>query len=367
MKIVLFANTDWYLFNYRLPLARALRDLGHEVVLLSPPGRYVTRLEGEGFRWQSFPLEGKGTNPLAEIAVVARLARVLGSEKPDVLHNFTIKPMIYGSLVARMTGIRRVVNAVEGLGFVFSGGQAALRAVVTFLYRIGLRGTTVVFHNSDDREVFLKRHLIGEENAELIPSVGVDMDVFRAGPEPERDPVVMLTGRLLRSKGVPEFVEAAKRLRQNGVRARFVLVGGPFLDNPESVTAEEISDWEKSGWIEYWGWHDDMADVYPKAAVVCLPTAYKEGLPRSLLEAGACGRPVVATDIPGCRAIVRHGENGLLVEPHNVDALVEALKTLLNDRALRQTMGLRGREIVGREFSVETIIARTLRLYDRKR
>jgi len=367
MKIVLFANTDWYLFNYRLPLASALRDQGHEVTLLSPPGRYAARLEKEGFRCISFPFERKGTNPFSEMAVLARLARILRREKPDLLHNFTIKPMIYGSLAARCAGIRRVVNAVEGLGFVFSGGHRALRAVVKILYRVGLRGTTVVFHNIDDREVFLTYHLIDAAGAELIPSVGVDMNVFRATPEPEGDPVVMLAGRMLRSKGVPEFVEAAKRLRRAGVRARFVLVGEPYPDNPDTVTTEEISGWEKAGWIEYWGWHDDMVEVYPKTAVICLPTSYNEGLPLSLVEASACARPVVATTIPGCRAVVRNGENGFLIEPHDVHGLVNALRTLLDDPALRRTMGLRGREIVGQEFSAESVIARTLRLYAKNR
>jgi glycosyltransferase involved in cell wall biosynthesis len=367
MKIILFANTDWYLYNYRLPLARALRARGDEVVLLSPSGRYTEALQKDGFRWQSFPLERKGTNPLSELATIFRLWQVLSHEKPDLLHNFTIKPVLYGSFAARLFGVRRIVNAVPGLGIAFSEEQSFLRLIVSTLYRLSLGGTSVIFQNPDDLNVFVQNKLISTSQAHLIPGSGVDVEVFRPAPEPDGDPVVLLAGRLLRSKGLAEFVEAAKRLRRDGVRARFVIVGEPYPDNPDSIQPGELVDMQNEGSIEYWGWRDDMAEVIPQASIICLPTRYKEGLPRLLVEAGACARPIVATNIPGCRMILRNGENGLMIVPGDLSALVRSLKTLIGDPALRKKMGECGRKIVEQEFSVNGVIARTLDVYNQTR
>lgn len=364
MKIILFANTDWYLYNYRLPLAHALRARGDEVLLLSPAGRYVERLQQAGFTWRSFPLERKGMNPFAELATIFRLWQLLRREKPDLVHFFTIKPVLYGSIAARLAGIRRIVNAVPGLGIAFATGQGLLRLIVTTLYRASLGGTSVIFQNSDDLDIFLHSKLISTNQAHLIPGSGVDLEIFHPSPEPGGEAVVMLAGRLLRSKGVPEFVEAARRLRGEGIQARFVIVGEPYPDNPDTIQAQELIDWQKEGVIENWGWRDDMAEVIAQTSIVCLPTTYKEGLPRLLVEAGACGRPVVATDIPGCRMILRDGENGLMIASGDLSALAEALKTLIQSPALRQKMGARGREIVEQEFSVTRVIARTLDVYN---
>jgi glycosyltransferase involved in cell wall biosynthesis len=174
----------------------------------------------------------------------------------------------------------------------------------------------------------------------------------------------MLAGRLLRSKGVPEFVNAARQIRTDGLLARFVIVGEPYLDNPDSIQAQELISWQQEGVIETWGWHDDMAEIISKTSIVCLPTTYKEGLPRLLIEAGACGRPVIATNIPGCRMVVRSGQNGLIIPPGDLASLVVALKTLIQDPDLRQKMGARGREIVEQEFSVKRVILRTFEVYN---
>lgn len=367
MKIILFANTDWYLFNYRLPLARALRARGDDVILLTPPGRYAESLQKDGFRWQPFPLERKGMNPFAELATIFRLWQFLRHEKPDLLHNFTIKPVLYGSFAARLVGIRHIVNAVPGLGIAFAEGQGFLRLIVTTLYRLSLGNSSVIFQNPDDLSIFVHNGLISNSQAHLIPGSGVDLEVFHPSLEPGSEPVVLLAGRLLRSKGIPEFIEAAKHIRGDGIRARFVIVGEPYPDNPDSIQPGELIDWQKEGIIEYWGWHDDMAEVITQTSIVCLPTRYKEGLPRLLVEAGACGRPIVATDIPGCRMILHNGENGLMVAPGDLSALVEALEILIGDPVLRQKMGARNREIVEQEFSVSSVIARTLDVYNQTR
>ena len=368
MKIILFANTEWYLYNFRLSLAQALRSEGHEVVLVSPPGKYSRRLEEAGFRWISFPLSRRGTNPLAELATIWRLRNLYWMEKPDIVHHFTIKCVLYGSLAAHISGIRRIINAITGLGFVFIGRgwrEGGLRWLVKGLYRIALKNTRVVFQNVDDRSLFFELGLVLENQVYLIPGSGVDTSRFVVEPEPagSAEPVlVVLPARMLWDKGVREFVEAARILKKQGVSARFALVGDTDPNYPACVPEQQLNEWQSSGIVEWWGWQEDMPAVYSHAHIVCLPS-YREGLPRTLAEAAACGRALVAADVPGCRSIVRQGENGLLVPVRDAKALAEALRTLILDAGLRQKMGRCGREIVLREYSTEKVLGDTLMLY----
>jgi glycosyltransferase involved in cell wall biosynthesis len=364
VKVLLFANTDWYLYNFRLPLAQALRSQGNEVCFLSPPGRYSQKIKEAGFSWISFPLQRKGLNPFVELATIFRLVKVFHEQRPDIVHFFTIKPVLYGSIAAKAAGISAVINAVTGLGTAFSESRPLLRSIVTLLYRLSLRGTKVIFQTPDDLDIFLKYRLVTEEQAVVIPGSGVDLDIFRPAPEPSGNPVVMLAGRLLRSKGVPAFALVAKILRERGTNARFVLVGEPYTDNPDTVQQDEIDHWREAGILEAWGWHDDMQQILPQASIVCLPTTYKEGVPRILLEASACGRPVVATDIPGCRFAVRDGKTGILVPPYDISALATALETLLADPDLRRKMGSNGRKVAELEFSQSATIERTIHIYN---
>ncbi len=370
MKIILFANTEWYLYNFRLSLAQALRSEGHEVLLVSPPGKYSRRLEEAGFRWQAFPLSRRGTNPLAELVTIWRLSRLYRVEKPDFVHHFTIKCVLYGSLAAhsaRVTGVRvqGILNAITGLGYVFIGQgwrEGGLRWLVKALYRLALKNTRVVFQNEDDRALFSNLGLVSEDQTCLIPGSGVDTTRFVEGPDCPEPALVVLPARMLWDKGVREFVEAAQILKQRGVTARFALVGDTDPHYPACVPEQQLKEWQASGVVEWWGWQEDMPAVYHQAHIVCLPS-YREGLPRTLVEAAACGRALVAADVPGCRSIVRQGENGLLVPVQDGRALAEALYTLILDPSLRKKMGQRGREIVVKEFSVERVLGDTLSLY----
>ncbi len=365
LKAILFANTEWYLYNFRLPLAEALRRQGYEVVLLSPPGPYGERLRQAGFRWEPFPLSRRGVNPLAEGLTVWRLAHLYRREKPDVVHHFTIKCVLYGSLAARLAGIRRVLNAITGMGYVFVDNRLEarlIRLVVKASYGPILRGTQVIFQNRDDETLFRQQGWLKAAQAHLVPGSGVDIHRFHPVPEPPGSPVILLPGRFLWDKGLGEFAEAARRLAQEGLKARFVLVGRSDYANPAAVPEAQLQAWQETGLVESWGWQEDMAAVFPRAHVVCLPS-YREGLPRALIEAAACGRPLVATDVPGCRDVVRHGENGLLVAPRSAQALADALRSLIDAPDLRRRMGARGRQMVEEEFSVERIVSETLRLY----
>ncbi len=366
MKAILFANTDWYLFNFRLSLAKALREAGYEVTLISPPGEYGAKIISEGFQWQNFPLERRGMNPLKELRTIARLYRFYRAERPDIVHHFTIKCVLYGSLVAHLVGIRKVINSITGLGYIFISESrlvAWLRPFIHLFYRLALRKTSVIFQNPDDIALFQRHRLLGKANTRLILGSGVDTDLFTFSPEPPGEPVVMLAGRFLWDKGIGEFISAVRQLKHENCRARFVLVGDTYADNPAAVSPEQLQRWVHENVVEWWGWRDDMRAVLPQAHIVCLPS-YREGLPRSLAEAGACGRPVVATDVPGCRVIIKDGVNGLLVPVRDAAALAAALAKLINNPAMRQEMGRKGRKLVEINYSVRRIVTETLQVYN---
>lgn len=362
MKILLFANTDWYLYNFRLPLAQALRQAGHTVILLSPPGAHSAQLRQAGFDWQPFDLRRNRLNPLAEIFTLWQLIQRYRNLRPDVVHHFTIKPVLYGSLAARFSGAR-VINAITGLGHVFTGKNHLLRLAAMPLYRSALKNSAVIFQNEADRDLFLRLRLTTAANARLIPGSGVDLARFSPLPLPTgAAPLVILPGRLLKAKGVQEFVGAAQRLRDKHPRARFALVGETDFSNPDSISPAALDAWQKNGAVEIWGWRENMREVYAQASIICLPS-YREGLSRTLLEAAACARPIVSSDAPGCREIVHPGENGLLAAVGDSAALAAALDQLLSHPENWQSLGQAGRRRVAEHFSLEKILAQTLAVY----
>lgn len=367
MKIILFANTDWYLYNFRLQLAIALRQRGADVVLLSPPGDYVARLEEAGFRWIPFRMARRGMNPLVELAAIIRLVRLYRRERPALVHHFTIKCVLYGSVAGRVARVPAIVNAITGLGYVFTGDglfRRLLRGLVKIWYRLTLSGTQVIFENKDNLSTFVSQSLIKRDSANLVRSAGVDTSIFCPAPEPKGEVVVMLAARMLWDKGVGEFVEAARILRSDGARARFVLVGDTYSDNPAAIPVSQLVEWNREGVITWWGWHDDMPAIIARAHIVCLPS-YLEGMPTVLLEAAASGRPVITVDVPGCREAVRPGATGLMVPVRDVNALAIAIHTLICKPGLRSKMGSAGRKMVEQEFSSESVIAGTMAVYQK--
>lgn len=366
MKIILFANTAWYLYNFRLPLARALREKGHEVVMVSPPSEYGEKIRESGFRWQEFPFSRRGMHLASEAGTLVKLARLYRREKPDLVHHFTIKCVLYGSLAARFSRIRSIVNSVTGLGYVFineKGVAGLIRRPVKLFYRLALAGTSVIFQNSDDRDYFVNAGLVKSEQTILIRGSGIELQKFSVTAEPVGESLVVLPGRMLFDKGVNEFVQAARILRGDGIAARFILVGDTDNDNPASLSTSQILEWEKEGVIEWWRWQNDMPAVYARSKVVCLPS-YREGVPRTLLEAAACGRAMVATDVPGCREVVKDGVTGLLAPVKDSQILAEKLKLLLTDSSLRRKMARAARQKVEEEFSSERVIKETTAVYD---
>jgi len=370
MKVLLFANTDWYLYNFRLALARALRDAGAEVVLVSPDGPYGERLRAAGFRWLPVPMSRRSLNPLREVALLARLVMLYRRERPDVAHHFTIKCVVYGSLAGRMAGISRRINAVAGLGYVFASASwraRMLRPPVRGLLRLALAGedSRLIVQNADDRAVFEQAALTDPARIRLIRGSGVDATRFQPAtrPRPLGSPTrVLFAARLLWVKGLGEFVEAARRLKAEGVPAEFFVAGAADRGNPAAVPVEVTRRWAAEGLVTLLGHIEDMAICLTTVDLVVLPS-YREGLPRNLIEAAAAGLPVVACDVPGCREAVRHGNNGLLVPARDPAALAGAIRELCTQPALRARMGAAGRAIVLREFSQNHILRATIDVY----
>jgi len=364
-RILLFANTDWYLYNFRLSLARELRARGHEVILLSAPGPFENLLRGEGFQWVAFPLSRQGINPLYELWTLWRLTRLYHRLNPDIVHHFTIKPVLYGSLAAHLLRIPGIINSITGLGHVFIDSEPItrlLRRLASWLYRVNLRGTEVIFENPEDRNIFIQWRFIKPEQSHLILGTGVDVERFRPTTKENIVPIVLFSSRMLVTKGVLEYVEAVRILKEKGLHARFALAGKADPGNPASIPEEQIDLWKQSKMLEWWGWQDDMPSALAKADIFCLPS-YREGVPNALLEATACGLPIVTTDTPGCRDVVTDGVNGLLVPVKNARAIADALESLLVDPELRRKMGNAGREIAI-NFSNIKVNRETMIVYD---
>jgi glycosyltransferase involved in cell wall biosynthesis len=366
--LLLFTVNDaGFFLSHRLPIAQAAAAAGYDVQVATAPGPAAARVLTEGFAHHAVPLSRRGLNPFAELRALWALTRLYRQLKPDLIHHVTIKPVLIGGIAARLARTPAMVSAVSGLGYVFikPGWPARmLRLAVRSGYRLALRrpGVRVIFQNPDDRHEFVGQKLIDPNAAVLIKGSGVNTAQFVVRPEPEGVPLVVLPARMLRDKGVGEFVKAARSLRAQGVEARFALVGDSDPGNPTAIPESRLRAWQDKGDVEWWGHSADMATVLTQAHIVCLPS-YREGLPKSLIEAAACGRAIVACDVPGCREIARHDENALLVPPRDPIALAEALRKLITDSELRQRMGRRGRSMVEAEFSLERVVAETLATY----
>jgi glycosyltransferase involved in cell wall biosynthesis len=366
-RLLFVVNDAGFFLSHRLVLAEAARSAGYDVHVATPPGSGADRVGALGFPHHAIRLSRRGSRPWAEAASVAGLVALYRRLRPTLVHHVTVKPVLYGSIAARIAGVPGVVNAVSGLGYLFiaPGALAGVRRrAVLAAYRIAFRGrgTWVIFQNEDDRGLFLDAGVVPYGRTVLIRGSGVDLAAFQPTAEPPEPSVVVLPARMLWDKGVGEFVEAAAALRAEGVLARFVLVGDTDAGNPAAIPGERLLEWQAAGTVEWWGHRTDMPAVLAAAHVVCLPS-YREGLPKALLEASAAGRPIVTTDVPGCREAVRDGENGWLVPVRESAPLAERLRALLTDAGLRQRMGRRGRAIAEAEFGVERVVAATLELY----
>ena len=370
MKIILFANTDWYLYNFRIALAERLRDQGWDVVLVSPPGQYGEKLRQMGFRWISLPFSTRSANPLHDIGLINRLIRLYRRERPDLAHHFTIKCVLYGTLAAKFLGGIKVVNAVTGLGHVFTDPgikPRLMRPVVRRLYRLALGGEKVrtIFQNQDDMNNFVAWGLLDRGQARLIRGSGVDLNKFRGGARREargETIKVLFASRLLREKGIFELTEAFKIVKAKHPHVELLIAGDIYSENPSSLTFQDIENIKKIKGVTLLGHVVDMQPLLDDADIAVLPS-YREGTPRILIEAAAMEKPIVTTDIPGCRGLVVDGESGFLVPVRSVEPLVDAITRLIADADLRKRFGKRGREIVLAGFDEKIVLEQTLDVY----
>lgn len=363
-KVLFFVSEDWFVCSHWLPLVAGANNAGFDVVVVTRVNKHADMISRQGAKLIPFGISRRGSNVFRELNTIFQLFKIYRNERPDIVHHVAMKPMLYGSLVAHIVRVPRTVNWVAGMGWLFTSNQWKARILSTVVHKILgwlLRRTVVIVENQDDQAIVADAG-VPIRDIHLVRGAGVDTLLYSPSPEPDGIPVVVLPARMLRDKGVAEFVEAATQLKQRGVDARFVLVGEPDPENPASVPENQLLDWHKGGCVEWWGRHENMPRVLAQSHIVCLPS-YREGLPKALLEAASCGRPIVTTDVPGCREVVRDGDNGFLVEVRNSKALADALETLLVDAELRRRMGQLGRERVLIEFSQEKIVAQVLALY----
>jgi glycosyltransferase involved in cell wall biosynthesis len=365
---VLFVDNDVNTFySYRIELALAARDAGFDVHVAAPEGKSAEILRAERLQYHPIPMTRSGLAPWKEISTIAALFSLYRKVRPDLVHHLRLKPVLYGGLAAYTARVPAVVGLLTGLGYVFiaeSRRALVMRKLVVLSCKVAFRhkNQRIVFQNPDDQGVFIQNKILPAEQTVLIKGSGVDVNTYVPTPEPEGVPVVVLASRMLRDKGVVEFVEAARMLKAAGLSARFVLVGDTDPGNPTAISADQLRAWTGEGVIEWWGHQNDMRRVLSQSNIVCLPSL-REGVPKVLIEAAACGRAIVTTDAPGCREIVREGENGLLVPVRNSKALAEALRVLIQSAALRGLMAAKGREIAVTEFSVERVVNETLGVY----
>jgi len=368
-RIVYFVSEDWYFYSHRLPVARIALKNGFRVVVVTNVNKHMDLIKSEGFELHPIKINRGGINPFADLKTIFELYKCYKKYKPNIVHHVAIKPVIYGTLVARIIGSIKIVNAMNGLGFVFVSEKLNAKIIRFFVLKMfrflfNYDNLRLILQNKDDSNYFINNCLIREKRISIIRGSGVDTKKFyNRGNLNSKQPILMLASRMLWDKGVGEFVQAAREIKQLGLKIRFVLVGETDLQNPESVSEAQLTEWIESKCIEYWGKKNDMNKTLNQASIICLPS-YREGLPKVLLEAASCEKPIIASNVPGCREIVLDGENGILVEPKDFNSIVEAIKFLVKNPNERIKMGKKGRKIVKDNFSEEIVADKTLLLYN---
>ena len=367
-KILISLNTAWNLLNFRAGLIGGLISSGYEVVAVAPKDEYVVKLKLLGCRFVHLEMDNQGTRPIRDLLLLWRFFRLLKSEKPDLCLFYTVKPNVYGSLASSFCGIP-FINNVSGLGAVFIQG-GWLRRFVSALYRLAFRNSNrVFFQNRDDLGLFLENKLVKVVLTDVLPGSGINLHRFTPAYDTDRESLnfpfrFLLIARMLKDKGVVEFVNAAQLLKKSGVKAEFCLFGFLDVQNPAAISSEQMKEWSDQGFVKYLGVSDDVREHIASADCIVLPS-YREGTPRTLLEAAAMGKPIITTNVVGCKEVVEHGVNGFLCEVKNAQDLALKMKEmlLLSDDQKR-LMGEKGRLKMEKEFDETIVIQKYLHAID---
>ncbi len=367
MILLFVVNIPEFFLSHRLPLAIGARNAGFTVHIATGPGSACQEIAELGFEHHLLPISRSGRNPFAELRTLWGLYRLMRTIRPDLVHLVTIKPVLYGGMMARFSGVPAMVAAISGLGTVFvdrDKKRSWMRRGIEWLYRLALghSNAKVILQNPDDRSALIGMGAVHKDKTVLIRGSGVSLATYPMRPEPEGVPVVTFASRLLEDKGVREFVEAARVLKERGVVARFWLAGSPDLGNLTSITEKELSHWSKDGCVETLGYRSDIPNLFANSNIVVLPS-YREGLPKALVEAAACGRAVVTTNVPGCRDAIEPESSGLLVPVRDASGLADAIQFLIENPDRRKQMGVSGRALAEREFAIEKVVDAHLVIY----
>ena len=370
-RLLFVVTEDRYFVSHRLHLAKHAISLGYEVGFLGNIVNHRDILERAGIAVYDWNIDRGAKGVISQARSFFTLFKQVKCFKPDIVHAVSAKPILYSALACALLRVKSRVHALAGLGYMQSSstfGALLIKRVVFALLRMSLCGekTVLILQNDDDASLLIANKVVAREKIRIIRGAGVNTDKFNKAVEPNDETLVVLPARMLWDKGVGEFVACAQIIGESKISARFVLVGDPDPQNPESIPSETIESWVKAGLVDWWGYRDDMTEVFARASIVCLPS-YREGLPKSLLEAASSCLPIVSFDVPGCREIVVDGHNGFLLEFGDISGLAKSLEILLKDECLREKMGQRGRELVELHFSQEKIAAETAVAWDEVR
>lgn len=370
-KLLIVVDNDWFFLSHRLPIALECLQLGFEVVIVSKDTGRRRIIEEYGLRFIHVNFERRGLNPITELKIVLSLAKIYKQEKPDIVHHVSMKLIMNGILAAKLAGVKKIVNAVTGLGSYFISDKKSLPVNLLFSpilnWGRNMHAAVYIFQNEDDKGFFVNRKWVKTSNCFLIQGSGVDLEKFAYTEEPESGSIKILTAtRLIMDKGINELFEAAKNIKATykNEDIEFILAGKFVYDNPSRIDERDINKWVEAGVINYVGHKEDMASLIKDSHINVLPS-YAEGLPKSLIEACAIGRPIVTTNVSGCRDVVDDNVNGILVPSKAIKELEDAIVRLISNKALRVQMGKEGRAKAERLFGVNSIVKNTIEVYEK--
>jgi glycosyltransferase involved in cell wall biosynthesis len=369
-KIFIVVNVEWFFLSHRLPIALEAVKRNYDVTILAiEEENRGDEIRQYGLKFIPLPATRGGSNIFSELALLRFLYKLYKKEKPDIVHHVAIKPILYGSIAARLTRVPRIVNAISGLGTVFMRQEnfSIWNSFIRQFYKFTIKGKSIkiIVQNQDDLHFIRSIPGIQHYQVFLIKGSGVDLNEFAFSPPGHEKPLqVVMASRMLYDKGIKELIEAARMIKSgNNKEVEFILAGKLDAENVSGIPEEILKQWTDEGIIKWVGHQASISALYRRSAIVVLPS-YREGFPKALIEACAVGRPIVTTNVPGCREVVDHGENGFVVEKGNVHQLAEAILVLLEDQALRESMGLKSREIAEREYSIHQVVEKTFAIYE---
>ena len=367
-RLLYIINSSNYFLSHRLSIALRAKEQGFQIHVASPKDEVSKKLEKNGFIHHDIFLSRSGKKIFGEIKTFLSIYETVKRINPDLVHLITIKPVIYGGIVSSFLKVRGVISAIPGLGYSYiaEGLKASIfRFFLSILYKIAFKRNSikVVFQNEDDKKIISRASSLSQEKVVLIKGSGVDLNQYSYAPIPKGKPIISMASRLQKDKGVTEYYEAAKILKAKGLEAEFYFIGGLDSNYPSEIPEKELLKWERSDVVKFLGYRDDIKLLFHKSSIVVLPS-YREGFPKVLQEAAACGRPVITSDVPGCREAVKDGLTGFLISPKDPEALAEKIEYLLGNKDLLEKMGSEARKFAEEEFSSDKVVNKHLKIYE---